>query len=157
MEEESSIYKSVEEEKTKEKIEVNNFYSYLPPEENNIINSRLAQIPSKAQIYYYEKNIHDLSNTIIDLNAKIEKLLLQQEKSKALIDSHQTEIKILKNQLINQTNNNQNLSDEIANNEIMIDELKDLNKKIINTNKIKIDSLNSELNEKEAIINDISK
>ena len=157
MEEESSIYKSVEEEKSKEKIEANNFNSYLPPQENNIINSRLAQIPSKAQIYYYEKNIHDLSNTIIDLNAKIEKLLLQQEKSKALIDSHQTEIKILKNQLINQTNNNQNLFDEITNNELMIDELKGLNKKIINTNKLKIDSLNSELNEKEAIINDISK
>ena len=157
METESSIYKSVEEEKSKEKTEPNNYKTYFPLQENNNINSRLTQIPSKAQIYYYEKNNHDLSNTIIDLNTKIEKLLLQQEKSKAIIDSHQTEIKILKEQLLNQTNNNQNLSDEIANNELMIDELKDLNKKLINTNKIKLDTLNNELNEKETVINDISK
>ena len=157
METESSIYKSVEEEKSKEKIEPNQYKTYFPLQENNNINSRLTQIPSKAQIYYYEKNNHDLSNTIIDLNTKIEKLLLQQEKSKAIIDSHQTEIKILKEQLLNQTNNNQNLSDEIANNELMIDELKDLNKKLINTNKIKLDTLNNELNEKETVINDISK
>ncbi len=157
METESSIYKSVEEEKSKEKTDPNKYKTYFPLQENNNINSRLTQIPSKAQIYYYEKNNHDLSNTIIDLNTKIEKLLLQQEKSKAIIDSHQTEIKILKEQLLNQTNNNQNLSDEIANNELMIDELKDLNKKLINTNKIKLDTLNNELNEKETIINDISK
>ena len=157
METESSIYKSVEEEKSKEKTEPNQYKTYFPLQENNNINSRLTQIPSKAQIYYYEKNNHDLSNTIIDLNTKIEKLLLQQEKSKAIIDSHQTEIKILKEQLLNQTNNNQNLSDEIANNELMIDELRDLNKKLINTNKIKLDTLNNELNEKETVINDISK
>ena len=113
MEEESLIYKSLEEEKTKEK-EDHIFKEDLSPIHDNINfqfqnnESRLSKPASKAQIYHYEKTIHELSNKILDLNSQMENILLQLNKSKAVIDSHKTEIKILKEQLINQTNNNQN-------------------------------------------------
>ena len=167
MEEESSIYKSIEAEKTKENsnenIKLRNYFS-INQENTNIENknknknniSRLSQQPSKAQIYHYEKTIHDLSIKISDLNSQNEKLHLQIDKSKAIIDSFQNEIKILKDQLINQTDNNQNLLDKISHNELMIEELKDLNQKLINNNKIKFETLNKEINEKEEIINNIN-
>ena len=161
MEEESLIYKSVEEEKIKEKEE-NIFKEDLSPIHGNINvqyqnnESRLSKPPSKAQIYHYEKTIHELSNKILELNSQMEKVLLQLNKSKAVIDSHKTEIKILKEQLINQTNNNQNLSEINSNNEQVIQELKDLNQKIVSNNKIKFETLNKEINEKENIINTIN-
>ena len=158
MEEESLIYKSIEEEKSKEKEEIK-FKTDLSPIQGNIniqyqnTQSRLTQTPSKAQIYHYEKTIHELSNKILDLNSQMEKLLLQLDKSKAIIDGHRTEIKILKEQLINQTNDNKNLSEMNSNNELVIQELKELNQKIVNNNKIKYETLSKELNEKENIIN----
>ena len=161
MAEESLIYKSLEEEKTKEK-EDNIFKEDLSPIHGNINfqyqnnESRLSKPPSKAQIYNYEKTIHELSNKILDLNSQMENILLQLNKSKAVIDSHKTEIKILKEQLINQTNNNQNLSEINSNNKQVIQELKDLNQKIVNNNKIKFETLNKEINEKENIINKIN-
>ena len=161
MEEESSIYKSLEG-KGKLKVNNENNYNYTSTQEKiksqtkNNNQSRLFNQPSKAQIYHYEKTIHELSNKILELNAQIEKLILQIEKSKAIIDNHQTEIRILKDQLINQTNNNQKLSDQISNNELMIQELKDLNKKLINNNKIKFETLKKEINEKDSIINSIN-
>ena len=81
MEEESLIYKSVEEEKTKEKKE-NLFKEDLPPIHGNINESRISKLPSKAQMYHYEKTIHELSNKILDLNLQMEKTLLQLNKSK---------------------------------------------------------------------------
>ena len=74
---------------------------------------------------------------------------MQLEKSNALIDSHKTENGILKSQLINQTNNNKILEEKNISNEKTIYELKSLNEKIIQNNKIKNDSLNKEITEKE--------
>ena len=150
MEEEKNIYQNKEEEKLTEN---DNEYNIPDNQEKNIQNkSRLAQMPSKAQIYHYEKTIYDLTLKIEDMNSHNEKLLLQIEKSKAIIESLQTEIKILKEQLINQNNNNQNLLETISNNNLMIQELKDLNKKLVSNSKIKLETLNKELNEKENII-----
>ena len=144
------IYQNKEEEKLTEN---DNEYKITDNQEKNIQNkSRLAQMPSKAQIYHYEKTIYDLTLKIEDMNSHNEKLLLQIEKSKAIIESLQTEIKILKEQLINQNNNNQNLLETISNNNLMIQELKDLNKKLVSNSKIKLETLNKELNEKENII-----
>lgn len=101
MEEESSIYKSLEG-KGKLKVNNENNYNYTSTQEKiksqtkNNNQSRLFNQPSKAQIYHYEKTIHELSNKNLELNAQIEKLILQIEKSKAIIDNHQTEIRILK-------------------------------------------------------------
>ena len=76
-------------------------------------------------------------------------LVLKLEKSNTLIDSHKTENGILKSQLINQTNNNKILEEKNISNEKTIYELKSLNEKIIQNNKIKNDSLNKEITEKE--------
>ena len=122
-------------------IQPNNIiYSKLSPK--NKISSKISQIPSKAQIYHYEKTIHDLSLQNTSLTNRIEKLLSQMEKSNVLIDSHKTENDILKSQLVNQTNNNKILEKKILEKEKEILELKALNENIIKTNKIKCDSLN---------------
>ena len=162
MENQSSIIKNQEKEKQKELINFypenankslqnnslsNNILIYNSP--NNNISPQLSQIPSKAQIYHYEKTIHDLSLQNTSLTNRIEKLLLQLDKSNALIDSHKTENDILKSQLINQTNNNKILEERILEHEKKIQELKTLNEKIVQNNKIKYDSLNKEISEKE--------
>ena len=166
MEEQSSIYKSQEKENKNENeqtsskylnnnqknINQNNANIYNTINNNspkNNIPSQLSQIPSKAQIYHYEKTIYDLSLQNESLTSRLEKLLLQLEKSNALIDSHKTENGILKSQLINQTNNNKILEEKNISNEKTIYELKSLNEKIIQNNKIKNDSLNKEITEKE--------
>ena len=136
-------------------IQPNNIiYSKLSPK--NKISSKISQIPSKAQIYHYEKTIHDLSLQNTSLTNRIEKLLSQMEKSNALIDSHKTENDILKSQLVNQTNNNKILEKKILEKEKEILELKALNENIIKTNKIKCDSLNKEISEKEKKINKLN-
>ena len=162
MENQSSIIKNQEKEKQKELINFypenankslqnnslsNNILIYNSP--NNNISPQLSQIPSKAQIYHYEKTIHDLSLQNTSLTNRIEKLLLQLDKSNALIDSHKTENDILKSQLINQTNNNKILEERILEHDKKIQELKTLNEKIVQNNKIKYDSLNKEISEKE--------
>ena len=170
-EEQNSINKSQENEKVPENkqnspsrnnntvvqniIQPNNFiYSKLSPK--NKISSKISQIPSKAQIYHYEKTIHDLSLQNTSLTNRIEKLLSQMEKSNVLIDSHKTENDILKSQLVNQTNNNKILEKKILEKEKEILELKALNENIIKTNKIKCDSLNKEISEKEKKINKLN-
>ena len=136
-------------------IQPNNIiYSKLSPK--NKISSKISQIPSKAQIYHYDKTIHDLTLQNTSLTNRIEKLLLQLEKSNALIDSHKTENDILKSQLVNQTNNNKILEKKILEKEKEILELKALNENIIKTNKIKCDSLNKEISEKEKKINKLN-
>ena len=136
-------------------IQPNNIiYSKLSPK--NKISSKISQIPSKAQIYHYEKTIHDLSLQNTSLTNRIEKLLSQMEKSNVLIDSHKTENDILKSQLVNQTNNNKILEKKIFEKEKEILELKALNENIIKTNKIKCDSLNKEISEKEKKINKLN-
>ena len=163
MGEQSSIYKSQEKENKNENeqtsskylnnnqknINQNNSNIYNNINNNSPKNNILSQIPSKAQIYHYEKTIYDLSLQNDSLTSRIEKLLLQLEKSNALIDSHKTENGILKSQLINQTNNNKILEEKNISNEKTIYELKSLNEKIIQNNKIKNDSLNKEITEKE--------
>ena len=163
MEEQSSIYKSQEKENKNENeqtsskylnnnqknINQNNANVYNNIKNNSPKNNILSQIPSKAQIYHYEKTIYDLSLQNESLTSRLEKLLLQLEKSNALIDSHKTENGILKSQLINQTNNNKILEEKNISNEKTIYELKSLNEKIIQNNKIKNDSLNKEITEKE--------
>ena len=163
MEEQSSIYKSQEKENKNENeqtsskylnnnqknINQNNANIYNNINNNSPKNNILSQIPSKAQIYHYEKTIYDLSLQNESLTSRLEKLLLQLEKSNALIDSHKTENGILKSQLINQTNNNKILEEKNISNEKTIYELKSLNEKIIQNNKIKNDSLNKEITEKE--------
>ena len=166
MEEKSSIYKSQEKENKNENEQtsskyLNNNQKNINQNNSNIYNninnnspknnipSQLSQIPSKAQIYHYEKTIYDLSLQNDSLTSRIEKLLLQLEKSNALIDSHKTENGILKSQLINQTNNNKILEEKNISNEKTIYELKSQNEKIIQNNKIKNDSLNKEITEKE--------
>ena len=163
MEEQSSIYKSLEKENEKDQINfssenTNNIQKNIL-QSNNYINNdiysknnlppQLSQIPSKAQIYHYEKTIHDLSLQNTSLTNRIEKLLLQLDKSNALIDSHKTENSIIKSQLINQTNNNKILEEKIIEKEKAIHELKTLNEKIVLNNKIKFDSFNKEIAEKE--------
>ena len=118
----------------------------------NNIPSQLSQIPSKAQIYHYEKTIHDLSLQNESLTSRIEKLLLQLEKSSALIDSHKTENSILKSQLINQTNNAKNLEEKNKEKDAALNELKSLNEKIVKTQKIQYDSMHKEIFEKEKTI-----
>ena len=169
MEEQSSIYKSQEKENPKENdqssskginnnqkniIQLNdNIYSNINNNSpKNNIPLQLSQIPSKAQIYHYEKTIYDLSLQNESLTSRIEKLLLQLEKSNALIDSHKTENAILKSQLINQTNNNKILEEKNISNEKAIYELKSLNEKLIQKNKIKNETLNKEISEKEKTI-----
>ena len=161
MEEQSSIYKNQENKSENEQtsskylnnnqknINQNNANIYNNINNNSPKNNILSQIPSKAQIYHYEKTIYDLSLQNDSLTSRIEKLLLQLEKSNALIDSHKTENGILKSQLINQTNNNKILEEKNISNEKTIYELKSLNEKIIQNNKIKNDSLNKEITEKE--------
>ena len=141
MEEKSSIYKSQEKENPKENAQssskgINNNQKNIIQLNDNIYNninnnspknnipSQLSQIPSKGQIYHYEKTIYDLSLQNESLTSRIEKLLLQLEKSNALIDSHKTENAILKSQLINQTNNNKILEEKNISNEKTIYELK---------------------------------
>ena len=163
MGEQSSIYKSQEKENKNENEQtsskyLNNNQKIINQKNANIYNNInnnspknniLSQIPSKAQIYHYEKTIYDLSLQNESLTSRLEKLLLQLEKSNALIDSHKTENGILKSQLINQTNNNKILEEKNISNEKTIYELKSLNEKIIQNNKIKNDSLNKEITEKE--------
>ena len=163
MEEQSSIYKSQEKENKNENEQTSSKYLnnnqknlnqnkakiYNNINNNSPKNNMLSQIPSKAQIYHYEKTIYDLSLQNESLTSRLEKLLLQLEKSNALIDSHKTENGILKSQLINQTNNNKILEEKNISNEKTIYELKSLNEKIIQNNKIKNDSLNKEITEKE--------
>lgn len=172
MEEESSIYKTTEEENLKQRDE-SKFQNYFFPlhEKNNIKSNdiqnkysnqnnstqlRLRQEPSKAQIYIYEKTIHDLSIKIEDLGLSIEKLHLELDKSKEIIDGQKTEIKILKEQLLSQANKDQELSEKNMENEQIIQELKDLNQKMVNNSKIKFETLSKEINEKEKIINTIN-
>ena len=170
MEEQSSIYKSLEKENEKDQINfssenTNNIQKNIL-QSNNYINNdiysknnlppQLSQIPSKAQIYHYEKTIHDLSLQNTSLTNRIEKLLLQLDKSNALIDSHKTENSIIKSQIINQTNNNKILEEKIIEKEKTIHELKTLNEKIVLNNKIKFDSLNKEIAEKESRIKSLN-
>ena len=176
MEEESSVYKSTEEENLKA-INESKFQNYFYPlyerknikndniqniiqnkfnAQNKINQSRLGQEPSKAQVYHYEKTIYDLSIKIEDLNSNIEKLHLEQDKSKAIIDGQKNEIKILKEQLLNQANKDKELSEKNMENEQIILELKDLNQKMVNNSKIKFETLSKEINEKEKIINKIN-
>ena len=77
---------------------------------------------------------------------------MQLEKSSALIDSHKTENNILKTQLINQTNNTKNLEEKNKEKDKEINELKSLNEKIVTTHKIKYESLNKEITDKEKMI-----
>ena len=123
LESQSSIFKSIEKSKniniTKEdskNTEQTNSKNIMLNKNNILpkknIQSQFSQIPSKAQIYHYEKTIHDLTLQNESLSSRIEKLLLQLEKSSALIDSHKTENNILKTQLINQANNTKNLEEK---------------------------------------------
>ena len=91
LEEQSSINKSQENEKVPENKQIslenpnNNIKSIIQP--TNIIYSKISpinnissqnsKIPSKAQIYHYDKTIHDLSLQNNSLTDRIEKLLLQ--------------------------------------------------------------------------------
>ena len=153
MEEQSSIYKSQENEQiSQEQSNINNLTNNISNKNIENIPSQLTQFPSKAQIYHYEKTIHDLSIQNSSLSSRIENLLLQLEKSNALIDSHKTENDILKSQIINQTNNNKILEEKNMENEIKIKELKSLNEKIVKNQKIKYESLVGEISEKEKII-----
>ena len=168
MEENSSIYKSKESQNENENKQSNtqsinnnkknilqlnnNFSNNDKNSPKDIIPPQLSKFPSKAQIYHYEKTIHDLSIENSSLTSRIEKLLLQLEKSNALIDSHKTENGILKSQLINQTNENKILEEKNLENENTIYELKTLNEKIVQNNKIKYDSLIKEISEKEKTI-----
>ena len=170
LEEQSSINRSQENEKVPENKKIspensnNNIKSIIQP--TNIIYSKItpinnissqnSKIPSKAQIYHYEKTIHDLTLQNTSLTNRIEKLLLQLEKSNALIDSHKTEIDILKSQLVNQTNNNKILEQKNLEKEKEICELKALNENINKSNKIKYESLNKEISEKEKKINKLN-
>jgi len=177
MEEESSIYKSTEEENLKP-IDESKFQNYFYPlherkniknndiqniihnkfnNQNNINQLRLGQEPSKAQVYHYEKIIYDLSIKIEDLNSNIEKLHLELDKSKEIINGQKIEIKILKEQILNQENKEKELSEKNMENEQIINELKNLNQKMVNNSKIKFETLNKEINEKEKIINEINK
>ena len=163
LESQSSIFKSIEkakninitQEDSKNTEQANpknimlNKNNILP---KNNIQSQFSQIPSKAQIYHYEKTIHDLTLQNESLSSRIEKLLLQLEKSSALIDSHKTENNILKTQLINQTNNTKNLEEKNKEKDKEINELKSLNEKIVTTHKIKYESLNKEITDKEKMI-----
>ena len=153
MEEQSSIYKSQENEQiSQEQSNINNLTNNISNKNIENIPSQLTQFPSKAQIYHYEKTIHDLSIQNSSLSSRIENLLLQLEKSNALIDSHKTENDILKSQIINQTNNNKILEEKNMESEIKIKELKSLNEKIVKNQKIKYESLVGEISEKEKII-----
>ena len=153
MEEQSSIYKSQENEQiSQEQSNINNLTNNISNKNIENIPSQLTQFPSKAQIYHYEKTIHDLSIQNSSLSSRIENLLLQLEKSNALIDSHKTENGILKSQIINQTNNNKILEEKNMESEIKIKELKSLNEKIVKNQKIKYESLVGEISEKEKII-----
>jgi len=153
MEEQSSIYKSQENEQiSQEQSNIDNITNNISNKNIENIPSQLTQFPSKAQIYHYEKTIHDLSIQNSSLSSRIENLLLQLEKSNALIDSHKTENGILKSQIINQTNNNKILEEKNMENEIKIKELKSLNEKIVKNQKIKYESLVGEISEKEKII-----
>jgi len=153
MEEQSSIYKSQENEQiSQEQSNMDNITNNISNKNIENITSQLTQFPSKAQIYHYEKTIHDLSIQNSSLSSRIENLLLQLEKSNALIDSHKTENGILKSQIINQTNNNKILEEKNMENEIKIKELKSLNEKIVKNQKIKYESLVGEISEKEKII-----
>ena len=153
MEEQSSIYKSQENEQiSQEQSNIDNITNNISNKNIENIPSQLTQFPSKAQIYHYEKTIHDLSIQNSSLSSRIENLLLQLEKSNALIDSHKTENDILKSQIINQTNNNKILEEKNMENEIKIKELKSLNEKIVKNQKIKYETLVGEISEKEKII-----
>ena len=153
MEEQSSIYKSQENEQiSQEQSNIDNITNNISNKNIENIPSQLTQFPSKAQIYHYEKIIHDLSIQNSSLSSRIENLLLQLEKSNALIDSHKTENGILKSQIINQTNNNKILEEKNMESEIKIKELKSLNEKIVKNQKIKYESLVGEISEKEKII-----
>ena len=153
MEEQSSIYKSQEKEQiSQEQSNIDNITNNISNKNIENIPSQLTQFPSKAQIYHYEKTIHDLSIQNSSLSSRIENLLLQLEKSNALIDSHKTENGILKSQIINQTNNNKILEEKNMESEIKIKELKSLNEKIVKNQKIKYESLVGEISEKEKII-----
>ena len=153
MEEQSSIYKSQENEQiSQEQSNIDNITNNISNKNIENIPSQLTQFPSKAQIYHYEKTIHDLSIQNSSLSSRIENLLLQLEKSNALIDSHKTENDILKSQIINQTNNNKILEEKNMESEIKIKELKSLNEKIVKNQKIKYESLVGEISEKEKII-----
>jgi len=153
MEEQSSIYKSQEYEQiSQEQSNIDNITNNISNKNIENIPSQLTKFPSKAQIYHYEKTIHDLSIQNSSLSSRIENLLLQLEKSNALIDSHKTENGILKSQIINQTNNNKILEEKNMENEIKIKELKSLNEKIVKNQKIKYESLVGEISEKEKII-----
>jgi len=153
MEEQSSIYKSQENEQiSQEQSNMDNITNNISNKNIENIPSQLTKFPSKAQIYHYEKTIHDLSIQNSSLSSRIENLLLQLEKSNALIDSHKTENGILKSQIINQTNNNKILEEKNMENEIKIKELKSLNEKIVKNQKIKYESLVGEISEKEKII-----
>ena len=163
LESQSSIFKSIEKSKniniTKEdskNTEQTNSKNIMLNKNNILpkknIQSQFSQIPSKAQIYHYEKTIHDLTLQNESLSSRIEKLLLQLEKSSALIDSHKTENNILKTQLINQTNNTKNLEEKNKEKDKEINELKSLNEKIVTTHKIKYESLNKEITDKEKMI-----
>ena len=142
MEEENPLYK-----KSLEKEE------NIIPKNNNIniqnIQRKSSIVISRAQIYHYEKTIHDLTLQNNDMNELIEKLNLQLNKYKALIDNQKREIEILKSQTINQTNNNKILDQKIIENETMIKELKNMNEKIVKNEKIKYESINKDLIEKE--------
>ena len=163
LESQSSIFKSIEKSKniniTKEdskNTEQTNSKNIMLNKNNILpkknIQSQFSQIPSKAQIYHYEKTIHDLTLQNESLSSRIEKLLLQLEKSSALIDSHKTENNILKTQLINQTNNTKNLEEKNKEKDKEINELKSLNEKIVTTHKIKYESLNKQITDKEKMI-----
>ena len=116
---------------------------------NYNLSPKLSKIQSKVQIFHNEKSIHDLSLKNTSLTNRIEKLLLLSDKSNALIDSQKTENDILKSQLINQTNNNKISEERNLEHEKKIQELKAINEKIEQNNKIKYDSLNKEISEKE--------
>jgi len=110
----------------------------------------------RSQVYHYEKIIYDLSIKIEDLILNIKRLLLELDKSKEIINWQKIEIKILKEQLLNQANKEKELSEKNMENEQIIHELKDLNQKMVNNSKIKFETLRKEINEKEKIINKIN-
>jgi len=110
----------------------------------------------RSQVYHYEKTIYDLSIKIEDLILNIKRLHLELDKSKEIIDCQKIEIKILKEQLLNQANKEKELSEKNMENEQIIHELKDLNQKMVNNRKIKFEILRKEINEKEKIINKIN-
>ena len=84
MEEQSSIYKSQENEQiSQEQSNIDNITNNISNKNIENIPSQLTQFQSKAQIYHYEKTIHDLSIQNSSLSSRIENLLLQLEKSNA--------------------------------------------------------------------------